>query len=185
MMTKTLPNPPEPRNPLKRLCVTGLLALAACTPDIGDDLRSWAAKVRAEAPEPASDARAVPAQPGFAYEVAGRRDPFDDAKLTTEQSDPELVLRPDAGRAREVLEGFQLDSLQMVGSLRRAGKAVAIVQAESQLHQVHVGDHLGQDYGEVTAISDNAIAITERVQDGHGKWQLRAGRLELRRGGAK
>ena len=161
------------------------LAVAACTPEVGDDLRGWATKVRREAPEPAGDVRKVSMPAAFAYEIGGRRDPFDASKLSTELSDPDLVLRPDAGRPREVLEAFQLDSLQMVGSLRRAGKAVAVVQAERQLHQVRVGDHLGQDYGEVTAISEDAIAIAERVQDSQGKWQLRETQLALRRGKSK
>ena len=162
-----------------------LLCATACTPEVGDDLRTWAAWVRSEAPGPVADARTVSVPTAFAYEAGGRRDPFDASKLSTELSDTDLVLRPDAGRSREVLEAFQLDSLQMVGSLRRAGKAVAVVQAEQQLHQVRVGDHLGQDYGEVTAISDDAIAIAERVQDSQGKWQLRETQLALRKGGAK
>ncbi len=162
-----------------------LLFAAACTPEVGDDLRAWAAKVRSTAPGPGSAARTVPVPTSFAYEAAGRRDPFDASKLSTELSDPDLVLSPDAGRAREVLEAFQLDSLQMVGSLRRGSKAVAVVQAERQLHQVRVGDHLGQDYGEVTAISEDAIAIAERVQDSQGKWQLRETQLVLRKGGSK
>lgn len=162
-----------------------LLALAACTPEVGDDLRDWAARVRAEAPEPAIDALPAAAPPAFAYDSSGRRDPFDASKLATELSDPDLALRPDAGRPRDVLEAFQLDSLQMVGSLRRAGKSVAVVQAERQLHQVSVGDHLGQDYGQVTAISEDRIAIAERVQDSQGKWQVRESQLTLRRGGGK
>lgn len=166
-------------------CVVVLLAVAGCAPDVGDDLRSWAARVRDEAPAPADDERAAPVPNAFVYDSAGRRDPFDASKLSTELSDLDLVLRPDAGRPREVLEGFPLDSLQMVGSLRRAGKAVAVVQAERQLHQVRIGDHLGQDYGEVTAISDDDVAIVERVQDSAGKWQVREARLGLRRGSTK
>lgn len=170
---------------VKRLSAILLLSVAGCMPDVGDDLRSWAASVRSESPEPASDTQALPLPAAFVYEAAGRRDPFDASRLSTELSDPDLVLRPDAGRPRETLEAFQLDSLQMVGSLRRAGKAVAVVQAERQLHQVRVGDHLGQDYGEVTAISEDAIMIVERVQDNNGKWQLREAQLTLRRGGIK
>lgn len=161
------------------------LSVTGCMPEVGDDLRSWAAQVRSEAPEPAGDTRVMPVQSSFAYEIAGRRDPFDASSLSTELSEPDLVLRPDAGRPREVLEAFQLDSLQMIGSLRRAGKVVAVVQAERQLHQVRIGDHLGQDYGEVTAIGEDSIAIAERVQDSTGKWQLREVQLALRRSGAK
>ncbi len=169
----------------RRLLLVLLLSAAACTPDVGDDLRGWAATVRSQAPGLGNDVRTVPIPTTFAYEAAGRRDPFDASKLSTELSDPDLVLRPDAGRAREVLEAFQLDSLQMVGSLRRGNKAVAVVQAERQLHQVRVGDHLGQDFGEVTAISEEAIAIAERIQDSQGKWQVRETQLALRKGGAK
>lgn len=167
------------------LCAIMSLTLAACTPEVGDDLRDWAARVRNEAPEPVADAATVPVSPVYAYDSSGRRDPFDASKLGTELSDPDLALRPDAGRPRDLLEAFQLDSLTMVGSLHRAGKAVAVVQAEQQLHQVRVGDHLGQDYGEVTSISEDAIAIAERVQDSQGKWQLRETQLSLRRGKSK
>lgn len=167
------------------LCALLLQALVACTPEVDDDLRGWAARARNQAPEPAGDSAAMPNAESFAYESAGRRDPFDASALSVGLSDPDPRRSSAATRPRELLEGLQLDSLQMVGSLRRADKVVAVVQAEQVLHQVHVGDHLGPDHGEVTAITESAIAITERVQDSNGLWQSRETRLELRRGGVK
>lgn len=160
--------------------LTWLLCVAGCAPEVGDDLRAWAATVRSEAPEPASDAPAPTAPVVFAYDATGRRDPFDASRLAIELSAADIALRPDAGRPRDALEAYPLDTLQMVGSLRRVGKAVALVQADHLLHQVRVGDHLGQDFGQVTAISERAIAIAERVQDGSGKWQLRQVQLAMR-----
>jgi Tfp pilus assembly protein PilP len=170
---------------LNLLLAALLPTLASCTPEVDDDLRGWAARARSAAPEPAGDASAVPAAQAFVYDHAGRRDPFDASALSGGLTDPDPRSRSEASRPRELLEGFQLDSLQMVGTLRRADKAVAVVQAEQGLHQVRVGDHLGQDHGEVTAISESAIAITERVQDSNGIWQSRETRLELRRGNSK
>ncbi len=166
-------------------CLAWLLCVGGCTPEVGDDLRAWAAAVRREAHEPARDAPAPATPARFAYDPAGRRDPFDVSGLSVELAEADRVLRPDAGRPREALEAYPLESLQMVGSLRRDGKSVALVQAEQLLHQVRVGDHLGQDDGEVTAISEQAIAIVERVQDGSGRWQRRQVQLAIRPAGGK
>ncbi len=160
------------------VCVS--LPLAACTPEVGDDLRIWADGVRRSAPEPASDAPAGNQPSVIAYDPAARRDPFDTARIHQGLSVADAAERPDAGRQREVLEAYPLDSLQMVGSLRRAGRAVALVQAEQRLYQVKVGDHIGQDFGQVTAIREQAIDITERIQDGTGQWQRRQVQLGLR-----
>ncbi len=169
----------------RALALMLLPVLVACTPEVDDDLRAWTEQRRRMAPEPAGDMRSPPVAASFMYDAAGRRDPFDAASLTTELSATELALRPDAGRPRDVLEAFSLDSLQMVGVLIRAGHAIGVVQAERELHQVRVGDHLGQDYGEVTAITEDGIAIAERVQDSQGQWQRRRVLLAMRRGSSK
>ncbi len=164
------------------VCRAGLLvaALAACTPEVGDDLRSWAEGVRRAAPAPDGEVPIVSKPSVVGYDPTARHDPFDAARLHQGLPLADATERPDAGREREALEAYPLDSLQMVGSLRRAGRAVALVQAEQRLYQVTVGDHIGQDFGQVTAIRDQGIDITERVQDGNGQWQRRQAQLGLR-----
>ncbi len=173
---------------MRALAVLMLSTLLACTPEVDDDLRTWVEQIRSMAAEPAGDMRPPLPAASIVYDAAGRRDPFDASSLSTELSAAALALRPDAGRPRDVLEAFALDRLQTVGVLVRAGRAghaIAVVQAERELHQVRVGDHLGQDYGEVTAITEEGIAITERVQDSQGQWQRRQVLLALRRDGSK
>ena len=41
-------------------------------------------------------------------------------------------IRPDLDRRREMLEGYPLDQLKMVGTLRQAGNQVALIDAAGQ-----------------------------------------------------
>ena len=43
-------------------------------------------------------------------------------------------IRPDLDRRREMLEGYPLDQLKMVGTLRQAGNQVALIDAAGQIH---------------------------------------------------
>ena len=47
------------------------------------------------------------------------------------------------------------------------------------VYQVKAGHYIGQNYGRVTAIHDNAVELTETVQDAAGEWVERKSRLEL------
>jgi type IV pilus assembly protein PilP len=67
----------------------------------------------------------------------------------------------------------------MVGSLRRGGVNVALLRADTALHQVHVGNYIGQNFGRVLQISESEVAIREVVQDAAGDWVQRDTALRL------
>jgi type IV pilus assembly protein PilP len=50
---------------------------------------------------------------------------------------------------------------------------------DALLYQVRVGDHIGQNYGEITAISETEITLKETVQDAAGEWIERPATLQL------
>ena len=77
------------------------------------------------------------------------------------------------------LESYPLDSMTMVGSLQQAGKTHALIMVESRLHDVKVGDWIGQNYGQITAISDTQITLRETVQDPTGEWIERTSTLQI------
>ena len=52
----------------------------------------------------------------------------------------------------------------------------------SLLYQVRVGNHLGQNYGRITRISESEITLREIVQDGTGEWIERQAVLQLQEG---
>ena len=56
-----------------------------------------------------------------------------------------------------------------------------ILTPERELVTVRVGDYLGRDHGQITAIYSNRITLVERVQDGRGSWQEREQELTFSR----
>jgi type IV pilus assembly protein PilP len=71
----------------------------------------------------------------------------------------------------------------MVGNLRLGASHVALLKVDSQLHQVRVGNHIGQNFGRVLKITDSGVAIREIVQDAAGDWVERVTELRLQESG--
>jgi type IV pilus assembly protein PilP len=89
------------------------------------------------------------------------------------------AIKPDLDRRREVLEGYPLDQLKMVGTLRQAKSNVALVDVSGQTHMVRVGNYVGQNFGLVTKITETELDLKEIVQDAAGEWVERQAKLEL------
>jgi len=56
---------------------------------------------------------------------------------------------------------------------------VALVKVDNLLYQVRVGNHLGQNYGRVTKITETEVSLREIVQDAAGEWIERTATLQL------
>jgi type IV pilus assembly protein PilP len=114
----------------------------------------------------------------FAYDPANLRSPF-------QPSVPVVApgaggLRPDTHRNREFLEGFSLDTLKMVGTLRQGGRVFGLVQTKDGLiHRVLPGNYVGQSDGRVSAITDSKITVVEIVPDGLGGYMERPAALAI------
>jgi type IV pilus assembly protein PilP len=88
-------------------------------------------------------------------------------------------LSTELNRRKEPLEAFPLDSMAMVGSVTKQGVPYALLRVDTLLYQVKVGDHLGQNYGRVTRISETEIVLREVIQDAAGEWIERPATLQL------
>ena len=99
------------------------------------------------------------------------------------------AIRPDLERRREALEGLPLDQIKMVGTMRQNNVNVALLQGGGATHMIRVGNYIGQNFGQVTGISETEVQIKEIVQDAAGEWVERPATLELqeaaRTGGKK
>ncbi|MGZ8253619.1 MAG: pilus assembly protein PilP, partial [Burkholderiaceae bacterium] len=89
------------------------------------------------------------------------------------------ALKPDLDRRREVLEGYPVDQLKMVGTMRQQGNNAALIDAGGQTFMVKVGNYMGQNFGLVTKISETEVELKEIVQDAAGEWVERPSKLEL------
>ncbi len=68
----------------------------------------------------------------------------------------------------------------MVGTLGLGnGIEVLIKDPANVIHRVHRGDYMGQNYGHVTAISEDHIELVELVPNGNGGWMERSASIAL------
>ena len=160
-----------------RWLVVALLAsaLPACGGSKGD-LEKWVAEIKAK-PAPPLDPLPVMQQfETFEYDAQNLRQPFSEINNGSEGSGP----RPDAGRRKQTLEQFPLDSLDMVGTLGKGKSLVALVMAPDKVtYRVQPGAYVGQSDGRVTAINEDRVELVELVPDGAGGWLERPATILL------
>ena len=161
----------------------GSALLAGCGDSDEAEINSWMAEVKASTKvsvAPISEPKTfIP----FAYGVRDEIDPFDANKLLAELARSANAipnpLKPDDTRRKEFLETFPLDAMVMVGTINKAGVAYGLLQIDRAVHQVKIGQRLGQNYGVVTGVAETAIGVKETVQDAGGEWIERMTKLEL------
>lgn len=162
------------RTHLKRwlLVVLSALLLAACARGT-QDLQAWVAEVKSR-PAPPLDPLPVMQQfETFQYTVQTMRDPF--SAPSNDRRAGNSGPRPDPNRRKEPLETFPLDSLDMVGTLGVGDQRAALVMAPDKVvHRVRPGNHMGQNEGRVSSVTDSRIELVELVPDGAGGWLERS-----------
>ena len=169
---------------MKRLAIViSVLFLAACGgdehQDLKEELKNMTKDLRAGIP-PLPVVKPYEPVPYKAFDLP---DPFGPAKiqLATGGSAKSKggANAPDANRPKEPLEAYPLESLKMVGTISQKGVNYALVRADSSIYRVKVGNYMGQNFGIITAITDNQIDLKELVQDASGDWTERKVALQL------
>jgi len=158
-----------------------VLTVAGCESDRGE-LRTWMDETRRTTPLVKEKLAEPKSFEPFRYPSSGETDPFNVAKLRVESLGATRAgngLRPDLTRRREPLEAYPLDNLKMVGNLTQKGTTVALLQADSVLFQVRVGNYIGPNFGRVLRVSEDEVAVREIVQDAAGDWIERDTALRL------
>ena len=129
-------------------------------------------------PLPALQPQAV-----FIYTASGLIDPFDKENLKEKAEDlPSLASAdgPDQSRRKEPLEAFPLDSLKLVGVLAQNDENWAVIAApDKTVHRVKEGNYMGVNYGEILAVNDNTVAVSELVRNPVGRWEKKEASLIL------
>ena len=156
------------------------LSLSACG-GANDDLRAYIDDVKARPGGRIEPLPPIEPAPTFAYEPGQRRSPFmPEEPAARRNTGPGAVEGPDPNRPREELEKFPLDTLRMVGTLADRRASFGLVQTTDGLvHRVAVGNHMGQNYGRIVAISDSEIQLVEIISDGLGGYLERPAAIGL------
>lgn len=120
----------------------------------------------------------------FVYEGSSLRDPFR-SLVKSETNRTALTddsVKPDTERRKEYLEEFSVDELAMVGVITEPGQSqlwALIRDPNNEVHRVHQGNFLGNDYGEVVEISERSLELVEIISNGRGGWMQRPRTLSL------
>ena len=156
--------------------------LTACSGDNTSDLQDYVKSVKARPKGRIKPLPEITPYETYLYQVSHLRDPFtpfiaqEEASLDIKESS----LHPDLNRKREELEQYSLDSLDFVGHISKNGKTWALITApDKAVYRVLPGNHLGSNYGEILAITEDTILLKEIIPNGVGGWTEREASLDL------
>lgn len=159
------------------------MTLAGCVG--GDDFSDLQAFMEQERARPKGSIEPLPKfQPyeAFTYGAAALRSPFQPPikiDLASQQKGSKDI-KPDEARVRQFLEGFNIETFEMVGTLANEGATYALVRGAGGVHRVKVGDYLGRNHGRVILINEAKVDVVEIVPDGEGGWLERPRSLSLK-----
>jgi len=166
------------------LAVLVISATTACQRGT-NDLEQWVAQTLRT---PAGDIEPIPPiQPAevVSYEAFDLRDPFQQ-RVASAEIDPEFStasedgIRPDPNRRREFLEGFPLDTLDMVGTINLDGVEYALIRDNEQVvHRVTEGNYMGMNHGRVLRVHPDRVELIELFQDARATWSERRAQVAM------
>lgn len=154
------------------------LVLVGCVKS-NDDLDRFIQETKARQPVAIEPLPKDKTPERFVYIVDNLRDPF----LNTSTSGPDAPAlvddgevpdgpRPIPNRPPEILEAFELDSLEMVGTFLIDDVNYGLIEdPDGVIVRVRVGNYMGKNHGRIIAVSDNRVELVELMPDGPNKWE--------------
>ncbi|WP_213875600.1 pilus assembly protein PilP [Pseudomonas sp. dw_358] len=171
---------------MKARVVAGLVAVTLMLSGCGNsDMSDIQAFMRDADSRPKTPIEPIPRfapYQAFTYEAAALRSPFQPPvkiDLTKRAKGSQLV-KPDPNRTKQFLEGFNIESFEMVGTLANETGRYALMRGAGGVHRVKVGDYLGRNEGRIVAITESQVDIVEIVPDGEGGWLERPRTIPLK-----
>lgn len=160
------------------------LGLPACGGEEHQDLRQWMDESTKDFKGKIPPLPKVKDFPPLAYQAGDLVDPYSTSKFEVERKAGGGI-KPDLDRRKEPLEAYPLESLKMVGTLMKGKMVHALIQADNNLHQVKIGNYMGQNFGIITEINETEIKLKELVSDSLGDYTERTSTLQLQEEGKR
>ena len=157
----------------------GCLMLAVCGGEDHQDLRQWMKESTKDFKGKIPPLPEIKSFPTVAYEAGDLVEPYNASKIEPERKAGGGGIKPDLDRRKEPLEAYPLESLKMVGTLTKGKMVHALVQADKNLHQVKIGNYMGQNFGIITDINETEVQLKELVPDSLGDYTERTSTLQL------
>ncbi len=136
--------------------------------------------------KPSGEIEALPVFPPYkttSYAAVALRSPFDTPVLLVDEKfgGGKKAVKPDEGRKKEYLEGFNFAALSMVGTLQQHGTMWALLDdGDGGVHRVKENNFVGRNHGKIVTVTESRVDVIEIVPDGKGGWVERPRALTLR-----
>ncbi len=164
----------------RRLIWISLLVLAGCGAEEFQDLQDFVSQSGADMRGKIEAPPEVKPYEPFTYENSeGLGDPFK-PRMQAHEGGTHTVPQEIRTHKPEELEEFPLESLKMTGFLYIHDTPYGIISApDGKVHNVRVGNFMGQNFGRIISITETEIKLKETVQDSAGDWSERVSSLQL------
>jgi type IV pilus assembly protein PilP len=156
--------------------------LIGCGGDEHQDIKEWMADASKDMHGRVQPIPEIKAFPIVSYDAGDLPEPFSPGKVVPEKRTGGGGIQPDFDRPKEPLEAYPLESLKMVGVVRKNKVLHALIEVDRTVYQARPGNHMGQSFGVITSITDAQVNIKELVQDPSGQtadWVERIATLQL------
>lgn len=167
----------------KTFAAAFVMLLSGCADGGVSEVQQWMDEVRRNTSTSVTGLTEPKRFSPYVYSMKSEVDPFDASKLSVAlaklKANSGGGIKPNLDRRKEPLEAYPLDSISMVGTLQKPGLNYALLQVDKAVFQVKVGNHIGQNFGMVTKITETEVELAEIVRDAAGDWTERQAKLEL------
>ena len=176
------------------IVVLAILGIAGCVSGDMSDLEKQVSKIMSKPGGRLEPLPEIKPYEAYVYESGklGARNPFKrfyvvEQSLAIEESEgpvddglTEEMRNEIQNRNREELEGFELDSIKMVGTLQSVDNHWGIViDPDGVVHRVKTGNYVGLNIGKITSIEEEQIEVREIIKDNSGRYGERKALLPL------
>ena len=176
------------------IVVLAILGVAGCVSSDMSDLEKQVSKIMSKPGGRLEPLPEIKPYEAYVYESGklGAHNPFKrfyvvEQSLAIEESEgpvddglTEEMRNEIQNRNREELEGFELDSIKMVGTLQNEDNHWGIVlDPDGIVHRVKSGNYIGLNIGKITSIQEEQIEVREIIKDNSGRYGERKAVLPL------
>ena len=176
------------------IVLLAILGVAGCVSSDMSDLEKQVSKIMSKPGGRLEPLPEIKPYEAYVYESgkSGARNPFKrfyvvEQSLAIEESEgpvddglTEEMRNEIQNRNREELEGFELDSIKMVGTLQNEDNHWGIVLDPGGIvHRVKTGNYIGLNIGKITSIEEEQIEVREIIKDNSGRYGERKALLPL------
>lgn len=172
---------------LRSLCRFSLLAflganLLACSSGNFSDLDQYMAEIKAK---PKGELEPIPVfrpYESFVYSATILRAPFTKPVKVKEitRVGRSTNIKPDENRTKEFLEGVNIESMTMVGTMEQSGILwVLMNDGTGGVHRVRKGNYLGRNHGKIVEATENYVTVIEIVPNGLDGWVERPRSIKM------